>query len=75
MICDWSTYEYIFNKKRNLLSTEKVEKLLYIHGDLRNTSASEKTGAAAARGTYTTLVRFRNEEFCHFLIHFKLCDN
>ena len=55
---------------------EKVEKLVYIHGNLRNISASEKTGAAARGSSLIhTLVRCRNEEFCHFLVYFKLCDN
>ena len=33
---NWSTYEYIFSKRRNLLSTQRLEKLVYIHGNLRN---------------------------------------
>ena len=28
---NWSTYEYVFSKRRNLLSTERVEKLVLIN--------------------------------------------
>ena len=32
-----STYEYAVSKRRNLLSTERVKKIVYLHGNLRNT--------------------------------------
>ncbi len=33
---NWSTFDYIFSKRRNLLGLKTAEKLVYIHGILRN---------------------------------------
>ena len=41
---NWSCFEYIFNKRRNLLCEDKLEKLFYIHGNLRNMSLARKLG-------------------------------
>lgn len=32
---NWSSYEFIHSKKRNRLNTERAEKLVYVHSNLR----------------------------------------
>ena len=44
-----STYDYVFSKRRNILSTETVEKLVYIHGILRYISSCKSLSSAAAK--------------------------
>ena len=39
---NWSSYEYIFNKRRNRLNTKTAEKLVYVHGNLKSLKAAEK---------------------------------
>ena len=45
-------YEYVFSKRRNILSTERVQKFVYIciiHGTIRNISSGRKFTSAAAK--------------------------
>ena len=47
-----SAYEYVFSKGKNLLSNERVEKLVNIHGNLHKISSRKRlTGAAAKHGS------------------------
>ena len=46
---NWSCFEYIFSKRRNLLSVSSVEKLVYIHGNLRNMTLSRELGKMPAK--------------------------
>ena len=39
---NWSTFEYIFSKRRNLLGEKPLEQLVYIHGNLRNINITNK---------------------------------
>jgi len=32
---NWSSFEYIYSKRRNKLSTAKAEKLVYVHSNLK----------------------------------------
>ena len=42
----------IVSKRRNFLSTDRVKKLVYLHGNLRNTSSCNRlTGASAKPGS------------------------
>ncbi|GBG83901.1 hypothetical protein CBR_g37772 [Chara braunii] len=40
---NWSTHDFIHTKRRNRLSAESVEKLVFIHGNLQLLSASRRT--------------------------------
>ena len=45
-------HAYVVSKRRNFLSTDRVEKLVYLHGNLRNTSSCNRlTGASAKPGS------------------------
>ena len=40
-------HAYVVSKRRKLLSTDREEKLIYLHGNLRNTSSCNRlTGAS-----------------------------
>ena len=45
-------YAYVVSKRRNFLSTDRVKKLLYLHGNFSNTpSYNRLTGASAKPGS------------------------
>lgn len=54
---NWSRFEYIFSKRRNKLSNERVEKLVYVHGNLRNISNTVKVGSSST-ATGSTLSEY-----------------
>ena len=58
---NWSSFEYIFNKRRNLLGVPSVEKLVYIHGNLRNMALSRELGKRPVKkeqGSSSSLLRY-----------------
>ena len=57
----WSTYEYVFSKRRDVLSTERVEKLVYIHGTPRNISSGKTFTISATKPGSSLLNYLRNE--------------
>jgi hypothetical protein len=54
---NWSSFEYIFNKKRNRLSTDRVEKLVYVHGNLRYCKSKQEVRCSHKHAS-TSLLKY-----------------
>ena len=59
-VCEgnWSCFEYIFNKRRNLLSENRLARLVFIHGNLRNLSLSARLGRTKDVSHGSSLVKY-----------------
>ena len=55
---NWSSFEYIFNKNRNRLATERVEKLVYVHGNLRYCKSKQEIRHAQTKQASTNLLKY-----------------
>ena len=62
--------EHVFSKRRNILSTERVEKLVYIqytHGTLRNISSGKRCTSGAAKPG-SSLLNYLTNKMYHELL-------
>ena len=65
--CEGKCYTYfascicIVSKCRNFLSTDRVKKVVYLHGNLRNTSSYNRLTGASAKSGYSLLNYIRNK--------------
>ena len=58
-----STYyaSYVVSKRRNFLSTDRVKKLVHLHGNLRNISSCNRLTGASAKPGSSLLNYIRNK--------------
>ena len=47
---NWLCFEYIFSKRRNLLNETRLARLVFVHGNLRNLSLTDRLGRERTPG-------------------------
>ena len=52
---------YVVSKRRNVLPTDRVQELVYLHGNLRNTSSCNRLTSASAKPGSSLVNCIRNK--------------